>query len=395
MWNKPWTYREGTAIIAGLLIAGTMLQFTAGPINWDLMSWPVNIILAMVLTGAVITGNVMRKRSYLLRFASSRHAAVPALVVTAVATAIYGVTNMRETLSCWPFVLLYLWMDIIVGLVTFKYLKPSLRNMCITASHAGLFIALTAATLGSADMQRLKMQVNSDQPEWRAIDDDKNVHELDIAISLNHFTIDEYPPKLVVIDNETGKTLPDGKPQSLVLEDSVTEGDVMGYHIKTKRLYDYAAEVASQDTINYVAWGYNGATTAALIDVESEGKNLASNEWVSNGSFMFPYKAIRLNDKHSLVMPEREPKRYASDVTIFTKSGLKEDAVIEVNKPYNIEGWKVYQLSYDETMGRWSKTSVLELVKDPWLPCVYTGIGLLIVGAILMFLTAGRKEGNK
>lgn len=394
MWNKPWTYREGTAIVAGLLIVGAMLQLTVGPIDWNLMAWPVNIIVAMVLTGAVVTGNVLRKRSYLLHFASSRHAAVPVLIVTAVATAIYGVTNMRETLSCWPFVLLYLWMDIIVGLVTFKHLKPSLRNLCITASHAGLFIALTAATLGNADMQRLKMQVNTDQPEWRATDDNDKVHELDLAILLNHFTIDEYPPKLVIIDNETGKTLPTDKPQSLVLEDSVTEGDIMGYHIKTKRLYDYAAEVASQDTVNYVAWGYNGATTAALIDVTSGGKTLASNEWVSNGSFMFPYKGLRLNDKHSLVMPEREPKRYASDVTVLTKSGLKQQAVIEVNKPHEIEGWKIYQLSYDETKGRWSNTSVLELVKDPWLPCVYTGIGLLIAGAILMFLTAGRKEEN-
>lgn len=392
MWNKPWTYREGTAIVAGLLLVGAMLQMTVGPIDWNLMAWPVNIIIAMMLTGIVVIGSLMRRHSYMLRFIATRQAAVPVLAVTAVATAIYGVTNMRETLSCWPFVLLYLWMDIIVGFATLKFLKPTLHNICITTSHAGLFIALTAATLGSADMQRLKMQVNGEQPEWRALDEENSVHELPLAILLNHFTIDEYPPKLVVIDNETGKTLPADKPQSIVLEDSITEGDILDYHVKTRCVYDYAAEVATQDTVNYVEWGYNGATTAALVDVSSNGKAMVSAGWVSNGSFMFPYKGIRLNDRHSLVMPEREPKRYASDITIYTKSGRKEHAVIEVNKPYDIEGWKVYQLSFDETKGRWSKTSVLELVKDPWLPYVYTGIGMLIVGAIIMFLTAGRKE---
>lgn len=392
MWNKPWTYREGTAVVAGLLLVGALLQLTVGPIDWNLMAWPVNIIVAVMLTGCVVAGSLLRKQSYVLRFASSRQAAVPVLVVTAVATAIYGVTNMRETLSCWPFVLLYLWMDVIVGLVTLKFLKPTLHNICVTSSHAGLFIAITAATLGSADMQRLKMHIGSEQPEWRAIDDDSRVHELPLAIMLNRFTIDEYPPKLVVIDNETGKTVPIDKPQSIVLEDSIAEGDILDYHITTRCLYDYAAEVATKDTVNYVAWGYNGATTAALVDVSSNGKMLVQNGWVSNGSFMFPYKAIRLNDRHSLVMPEREPKRYASDITIYTKSGRKEHAVIEVNKPYDIEGWKVYQLSYDEVMGRWSKTSVVELVSDPWLPAVYAGIMLLIVGAILMFLTAGRKE---
>lgn len=392
MWNKPWTYREGTAVVAGLLLVGALLQLTVGPIDWNLMAWPVNIIVAVMLTGCVVAGSLLRKQSYVLRFASSRQAAVPVLVVTAVATAIYGVTNMRETLSCWPFVLLYLWTDVIVGLVTLKFLKPTLHNICVTSSHAGLFIAITAATLGSADMQRLKMHIGSEQPEWRAIDDDSRVHELPLAIMLNRFTIDEYPPKLVVIDNETGKTVPVGKPQSIVLEDSIAEGDILDCHITTRRLYDYAAEVATKDTVNYVEWGYNGATTAALVDVSCKGKVLVQNGWVSNGSFMFPYKAIRLNDRHSLVMPEREPKRYASDITIYTKSGRKEHAVIEVNKPYDIEGWKVYQLSYDEVMGRWSKTSVVELVCDPWLPAVYAGIMLLIVGAILMFLTAGRKE---
>lgn len=394
MWNKPWTYSEGSAIVAGLLIVGAMLQLTIGPVNWNLMAWPVNIIIAMVLTGAIIIGNVLRRRSYILRFASSRHAAVPVLLVAAVATAIYGVTNIRETLSFWPFVLLYLWMDIIVGMVTLKHIKPTLSNLCMTTSHAGLFIAITAGTLGNADMQRLKMQIGSEQPEWRAIDDDGKVHELPLAIQLNHFTIDEYPPKLVVIDNETGKTLPPDKPHALVLEDSITEGDILGYHIKTQRLYDYAAEVATKDTVNYVAWGYNGATTAALVSVTANGKTIVPAGWVSNGSFMFPYKAIRLNDKHSLVMPEREPKRYASDVTVYTKNGRKEQAVIEVNKPFDIEGWKIYQLSYDEMMGRWSTTSVLELVSDPWLPAVYTGIALLALGAIIMFLTAGRKEGE-
>lgn len=392
MWNKPWKFLEGTIVVAGLLLVGEMLQLTVGSINWSHMASPVNIILAVVLTVAVVIGSLLRSRSYVLRFIASRYAAVPALLVAAVATAIYGVTNLRETLSFWPFVLLYLWMDIIVGFVTLKFLKPTLRHVCITASHAGLFIALTAATLGNADMQRLKMQIGSEQPEWRAVDDDGTVHELPLAILLNHFTIDEYPAKLVVIDNETGKTLPADKPQALVLEDSVTEGDILDYHVQTRRLYDYAAEVATKDTVNYVPWGYNGATSAALVSVTSGGKTIVPAGWVSNGSFMFPYKGIRLNNRHSLVMPEREPKRYASDVTVYTKGGKKEQAVIEVNKPFEIDGWKVYQLSYDEVMGRWSKTSVVELVSDPWLPVVYTGIALLIIGAILMFLTAGRKE---
>lgn len=30
MWNKPYTLKEGTAIVVGLLITGQLLQFTMG-----------------------------------------------------------------------------------------------------------------------------------------------------------------------------------------------------------------------------------------------------------------------------------------------------------------------------------------------------------------------------
>ena len=92
-------------------------------------------------------------------------------------------------------------------------------------------------------------------------------------------------------------------------------------------------------------------------------------------------------------MPEREPKKYASVVSAYTQSGEKLTDTILVNKPLEIEGWKVYQVSYDESLGRWSDTSVFELVRDPWLPVVYTGIILMLAGAVLLFFRNPRKGG--
>ena len=66
-----------------------------------------------------------------------------------------------------------------------------------------------------------------------------------------------------------------------------------------------------------------------------------------------------------------------------------------MNRPFAIEGWKIYQLSYNEQMGKWSNLSVFELVKDPWLPVVYIGIFMLLLGAVGMFLTASRKKEEK
>lgn len=80
--------------------------------------------------------------------------------------------------------------------------------------------------LGNADMQRVRMTTRIDNAEWRAMDEYGKLIELPLAIELKDFTIDEYPPKLMLIDNETGRTLPEKAPEHLLLEEGVTEGQL-------------------------------------------------------------------------------------------------------------------------------------------------------------------------
>ena len=57
---------------------------------------------------------------------------------------------------------------------------------------------------------------------------------------------------------------------------------------------------------------------------------------------------------------------------------------MDVNKPYEVDGWKIYQYGYDTQMGAQSQISILELVRDPWLPLVYAGIYMMLAGAVLL-----------
>lgn len=82
------------------------------------------------------------------------------------------------------------------------------------------------------------------------------------------------------------------------------------------------------------------------------------------------------------------PKRYASDIQVQTKTGQKVRTVVEVNKPARLGGWTIYQYDYDTEMGAKSRYSVLELVRDPWLPLVYVGILMMLVGAVCLFVLA-------
>lgn len=413
MWKQPWGVKEGFAICGGLFLTGIILQLTIGKVDWDLLSFPANIILLVIYIAILIAIHLTSQKIYLFKWMSRYQAAVTAMIGVVAITVIMGLIRQKpfqvevegfeswlgfsQMLSAWPFILLYIWFTTLVGLVTIRRFTPfRLRNIPFLLNHAGLFIAITGAVLGSADMERLELtaSIGSENPEWRARDKQGRIKELPLAIQLNEFTIDEYPPKLMLIDNETGKALPEGKPVNLLLEEDVKEGNLLNWHIVITQHIPEAASMATEDTLRFVEFHSMGASYAVYLKAENRQTGEKKEGWVSGGSFMFPYKAVRLTDEMSIIMPEREPRRYASDVTIYTQNEKVYDAVIEVNKPFEVDGWKIYQLNYDTTKGKWSTISVLELVRDPWLPVVYTGIWMLIIGALCMFFTAGktRKE---
>lgn len=86
------------------------------------------------------------------------------------------------------------------------------------------------------------------------------------------------------------------------------------------------------------------------------------------------------------------PKSFTSYVTVYTKDGddakLWGDTIILVNKPLNVNGWKIYQYGYDNSMGVHTRYSEFQLVRDPWLPWVYLGIFMMLAGALTLFFTS-------
>lgn len=410
MWSKPWSYREGFMIGAGLFVIGVLLQIAVGQIHWSLFAYPVNMIVLLVYIIGLIGMHLFRQRVYLFGWMSHYSAAVSSLVWVVGMTVLMGLIRQApsghasadllgfsQMVASWPFVLLYVWIVTILGLTILRVSWPlKVRRLSFLLSHIGLFIALIAATLGNADMQRLKMTTRIGNAEWRATDEYGHLLELPLAIELKDFTIDEYPPKLMLIDNETGRTLPDKSPVHLLLEKGVSQGQLLDWQLTIQQSIPMAASVATEDTLKFTDFHSMGATYAVYLTAIHQQKHITKEGWVSCGSFLFPYKALRLDSLTSLVMPEREPQRFASEVKIYTQEGTITEGTIEVNRPIEVEGWKIYQLSYDETKGRWSDVSVFELVRDPWLPVVYTGIAMMMLGAICLFVNAQkRKEEEK
>ncbi len=282
--------KEGFLVGGGLIVAGLMLELSVGPVVWDAFAWPLNGIVLAGFFVMLTTMAYLRKKVYAFIWMSTYQAAIPAMVYAVVLTIIMGLTRQQvngtwiyNMLSFWPFVLIYLYITVILGLTIHRRLRKIFkgegalkRDVPFMLNHLGLFIALTTATLGCADMQRVKMICGVGEPEWRVLEQGGAIKEMPIAIELKKFIMETY----------------------------------------------------------------------------------------DNGS----------------------PKRYASEIQILTKSGKNIETIVEVNKPYEIDGWKIYQYGYDTQMGAQSQITILELVSDPWLPWVYAGFYMMLAGAALMTL---------
>ena len=273
-------------------MVGLALELSVGQVKWDAFAWPVNGYVFGGFLALIAIVFLLRKKVYAFQFLGTYQAAIPAMVYAVTLTIIMGLTRQKvggtwlnDMLSFWPFVLIYVYITVILGAVTLKRLYQIVNrqssnrkwfDLPFLLNHLGLFLALTTATLGNADMQRLKMITAVGEPEWRALDANGAVKEMPLAIELKRFIMETY----------------------------------------------------------------------------------------DNGS----------------------PKRFASEIQILTKTKKNIETVVDVNKPYEVDGWKIYQYGYDTQRGADSQISILELVSDPWLPLVYTGIFMMLAGTVLLIL---------
>ena len=416
IWEKPWSYTEGFIVAGGIALAGLLLQLLLGNIRPADFGSPVNTIIGALFVAGLLCCHFLLRGNHAVRWLSGVRSTVPALLVMLLFIVILGLTPQfpvhepREHLpdnifsrtgwyrmtTSWTFVLLCFYILIILGLTVLKKTREPLswRLVGFYLNHLGLFLALGGGLLGSGDMQRYTMTVAEGNTEWRARDAPGNVKELPVAIELDTFIIEEYPPKLVVIDNRTGKILPGKRPESYLFEGLGKSTRLNGNTVEVLEYIPQAAVVRDSAFTSVVPMPMDGAATALKVRVTNPSLQAPVEGWVSNGSYLFPHQVLCIDETSSVVMPVQEVKKYTSRVTVFTEAGHRKKANIEVNKPLSIEDWIIYQYSYDEKMGKYSKTSVFELVRDPWLRVVYTGIFMLLAGALFLFI-AGPEKNSK
>lgn len=384
-WAFPWNYRESFSICIALILIGSFLDF----LNFKTISFafPNNIVLLVFLLLLISSLCVFFRRSSIVKWLSSIQASIVgilffvgfSLVIALIPNGIQNQFIEGGITRSWMYHFVSLYMLLVLGMVTFlKILFFKKRNLFFVLNHLGLWLVLFFASTSSYNLQRLNMYVNEEQTVWFASDENNAVHELDFAIKLKNFDIEEYTPKIALLNNSTGKLVdayikPIDTNKICILKD---------FNIKVKKIYSESVKYAGV----YRHSGMPGAAFSALISLNNEEK------WISCGSYKFPSELYKVSDEYSIVMLSPEPKRFFSEVTIYKKNGEIYDNVLEVNKPLNINGWQVYQKSYNKDLGRWSRLSVIEAIKDDNLFMVYLGCVFMILGSFSLIFKA-KKNG--
>lgn len=409
MWQFPWRYKESIAIIGGIVLIGFILQLTVGGFNFFLLQSPVNLILGGVILLFLVLFSFTRQSSFYQWF-SGVPFSVSIIAALLILSLIMGLTpqvtqvnphnidlftllGFRQITSSWAFVLIYLVTLLSLGsLIVRRLIAFRKQDYAFYFNHIGLWILLFAAGLGASDIKRYVMHVQEGEVEWRVYSENKDVLELPIAIQLNDFDMEEYPPKLTIIDRETGEMQPENKPDFFQIDEKRPSGSLVDWDIE---LEEYIHQAIRNSDSTYQMVPMPGSSPAAKVSAKNRTTCEMTEGWVCGGNMAQLYMTLPLDSQYCIVMTKPEPKRFTSDINVFLENGDDMHTILEVNKPLRIGSWTIYQYGYDNQAGRMSSYSSLELVYDPWLYPVYAGIGLLVIGSVCMLWSGNNKKRRK
>jgi hypothetical protein len=396
-WEQPWRYRESFLVVLELMFLGLIFEVLTGGRGAPLLKWPVNVVVGAGILLLLFIIYYRYKSRPMVKWLSSVPAAISAISFFALVTLLLGFIRQDDTdanrylnllgithmKNSWLMMISGLYFLTTLGLVALRRAIPLRRkNLGFLLNHAGLWITIAAGYLGSGDLMRLDLTVWEGRPSVSQAMDKRTqqVHTLPFAVRLIDFNIEEYNPKLAIMDGRTGKlSLEEGKALPFVEEGLKTA--LMDWDVE---VLEYLPGAFRTGDI-YIEADSTGNAPAAYVKVVNRASGEESKGWISSGSFRVIQQHLPLDNHNFLIMTVPEPEKYSSDILIVNEKKEARPLTLEVNKPFKYRGWKLYQLSYDQRMGKWSKVSVIEAVRDPWLPVVYLGVFLLLAGALYLF----------
>lgn len=396
-WQFPWSFGESLLISLALFVTGWMIQAVTGK-QISSPSFPVNLYMLLGYMLLLILLQGFGSNLKMVQWVSSVPAAVASITLFGGLSLVMGLVAQsplaapddifHNITASWIYLFSLLFLLTVLGMTVIRRSRPfNGRNLWFLLNHLGLWVVLAGAAFGAGDIKRYMMETRLNEPVWLASDEQGRRVEPGIAIELQRFTVDYFAPEISLYDTRAGKPVKKFKP---VLADSAgilfSSG---GWQVTIAEVHPSAVAV------NEVFRPFNGPGGVPAVFLKAVKDGAALEGWINPGNEINPARYLMLDDTQGLVLSFPKPEYYRSDIKVYSKTGNVYRDSVAVNEPAFIEGWRIYQVSYDDSMGAWSQTSTVELNRDPWLPVVYAGLFMMIAGALSLFFRGIRWKGQQ
>lgn len=396
-------YKQGFVIALLIFIIGTALEMITGGRGASLPKWPVNVQFGIAFLGLLLFLHFYFRKNSIIKWLSRVPAAMSAVVLFTVLVLILGLSKQNEPdaseisiltgfshlRNSYTFLLAGLYLLTCLGFVALRRLTPfTFKNIGFALNHLGLWIIVFAGSLGSGDLERLTIYVNEGQTVNIAYDKFQQARQVPFDVKLVDFDIKDFPPKLAMIEQSQMVIPEDIKNNFLQIESGITT-KIGNWDITIKEFLPSAKKVGEM----FIATEDTFSVPAALIEAVSTTGNGSVTGWLSCGNIQKEPTFLFLDNKFALAMTIPTAKEFSSVLEITDNKGKTETVKLIVNEPVHVGAWNLYQTSYDEEAGKWSTLSVIEAIRDPWIVVIYTGIFMVLAGALYLFWI-GRNTKN-
>ena len=393
-FQTPWEFRESALFTALALCAGFVIEFITSGHGMMFFHLPVNAIALSLFAVLIFVTALRFRNTATVKWFGGIPLGLCLIVAIAALSLIGGILpqeavvsdslpvqlGFHKIFSSWPFALVVLLFLANLGLaLSWKLVPFKIQNLQFILFHAGFWLALSCGIFGSPDLQRFVVPIEEGKASNLGYTMESDTpRPLPFSIFLHNFSLEEYPPQLLLYDPHSDKLLMNTSRAAI----EVRKGATASWDGIQVMVLDYlSSALPGQDGVPRPA---DRSTGIPYAKVRIVADSTVREEWISTGSPVLKPDAAQLGNLYLIMVPGT-PKSFRSAITVQDNKNHAVTANLEVNTPVNFLGWKLYQMGYDEKAGRWSKLSLVEVIHDPWLPAVYLGFFMIMAGNLLFF----------
>ncbi len=182
------------------LAVAIALQILTGNIPLSFLSFPLNLILALIWAAVMFSIWKTRKKSLFVDFMLSRGATVSAILLFLGFSLAVGISGNRELVSTWIFAAVILYFQTVLLFVILRGWRAQTATGArlgavrwrFLLNHAGILLAVSSAFWGAPDTDVLRVRAIRDLPVREVFAMDGTMEWLPFAITLEEFNIETY-----------------------------------------------------------------------------------------------------------------------------------------------------------------------------------------------------------